>query len=131
MATREDRSLGELFSELTQETRTLLRQEVELAKAEVSEKVSQAEKGLVSLTVGGLVAYAGFLGLCAAAIIGLSLVVDLWIAALAVGIIVLAVGLILVNVGRAKLKRESLSLSRTTRTLQEDKQWAKAQIQMR
>lgn len=52
MLAKEDRSLATLFSDLTQETTALLRKEVELAKVEISEKVSQAQSGAVSLATG-------------------------------------------------------------------------------
>ena len=51
---RDDRSLGELFSELTQETRTLVRQEVDLAKSEMSQKASRLGKDIGFLAAGGL-----------------------------------------------------------------------------
>jgi xanthine/uracil permease len=125
---RTERSLGDLFSELTQETRTLVRQEVQLAKTELSEKVNQVQHGATSLAVGGLVAYAGLLFLLAAAVIGLAQVVEWWLAALVVGVIVTAIGLALVAKGRENLKAKNLTLNRTTESLQEDKRWAKAQM---
>ena len=69
---KQDRPLGELFSELARETSTLVRQEVALAKAEIAQKTSQVGKNIGFLVVGGAVAYAAFLALMAAAIIGLA-----------------------------------------------------------
>lgn len=125
---KDNRTLGDLFSELTQETGDLLRQEFRLARVEVSEKITQAQRGLISLAVGGLIAYAGFLALIATAIIALAQVVQWWLAALAVGVVVVLVGLWIVEVGREKLKAKNLALHRTNESLQEDKQWAKAQM---
>ena len=69
MQGRDDRSLGELFSELAQETTTLVRHEVNLAKTEMSEKASRAGKHVGFLAAGGAVAYAGLLAVLAAVII--------------------------------------------------------------
>ena len=59
--TDQERSLASLFSDLWRETATLFRDEAELAKAEMSEKVSQVQTGAASLAIGGAVLYAGFL----------------------------------------------------------------------
>ena len=53
MQGRDDRSLGELFSELAQKTTTLVRHEVNLAKVEMSEKASRAGKHVGFLAAGG------------------------------------------------------------------------------
>src|SRR5437870_2420011 len=58
---QEGRSLIALFSDLWRETSTLVHEEAELAKAELSEKVSQVGTGAVELAVGALVAFAGFI----------------------------------------------------------------------
>lgn len=126
--TKEELSLGQLFSELTDETRTLLRQEVRLAKVELSEKVTQAQHGITFIAIGGAMAFAGFLALIAAAIVGLTYVVELWLAALIVGVVVGIIGLAVIAKGREDLKAENLTLSKTSRTLQEDKKWAQAQM---
>lgn len=123
---RDTRSVADLLSELTQETRLLVQQELHLAKAELSKKVQQVERGAVSLTVGGLLAYAGFLALLASAIFGLAKVVDPWLAALIVGGVVMIIGIGFVAAGRESFKAKNLTLPRTTATLQEDKQWIKA-----
>jgi len=56
--TSDTRSLGELFASLSKDTTTLVRQEIELAKTEISEKVSETGKNVASLMVGGAIAYA-------------------------------------------------------------------------
>jgi hypothetical protein len=66
MQGRDDRTLGELFAELAQETTTLVRHEVNLAKVEMSEKASRAGKHVGFLAAGGAVAYAGLLAILAA-----------------------------------------------------------------
>ena len=127
--TRDDRSLGELLGDLAQQTATLARQEVELAKTEMSQKAAQVGRDLGFLAIGGAVAYAGFLAILAALIIALAANgVPWWLAALLVGVVVAGVGYVLVQKGLAALKREDLAPRQTIETLKEDKDWAKEQI---
>ena len=127
MQGRDDRPLGELFAELAQETTTLVRHEVNLAKVEMSEKASRAGKHVGFLAAGGAVAYAGLLAVLAAAIILLNAVMPLWVAALVVGLVVAVVGYLLVRRGLDALKREDFAPRQTMETLKEDRQWAKDQ----
>ena len=125
---REDRSLGELFAELTQETRTLVRQEVNLAKSEMTQKASRLGKDVGFLAAGGAVAYAGSLAIVAGIIFVLAEIgLPLWLSALLVGLVVAAAGYFLVRKGLAALKREELAPRHTMETLKEDKEWAKDQ----
>lgn len=127
MQSRDDRSLGELFSELAQETSTLVRQEVTLAKTEVSDKASRAGKHVGILAAGGALAYAGLLAILAAVIVLLNMVMPLWVAALLVGLVVVVVGYLLVRRGLDALKREDFTPRETIETLKEDQRWAKDQ----
>ena len=124
---RDDRSLGELFSELAQETTALVRHEVNLAKIEMSEKASRAGKHVGFVAAGGAVAYAGLLAIIAAIIFLLGLVMPLWLSALLVGLVVAVVGYFLVRKGLDALKREDLAPRETIQTLKEDKEWARDQ----
>lgn len=136
-AVREERSIGQLLKELRDETTTLLRQEVDLAKAEMSEKASRTGKNLGSLAVGGGVAFLGALALLAAVIYGLTSIfnqfmsvgVAIWLAPLLVGLVLAAIGYSLLKKALAALKQESLTPQRTTQTLQENKEWLKARMQ--
>jgi hypothetical protein len=126
---REERSLGELFGDLARETGTLVRQEVQLAKTEATQTASRVGRDLGFLAVGGLVTYAGLLGLLAAATLGLVAAgLDPWLAALLVGAVVTVVGYLLVRRGLNALKHEDLAPRQTVETLKEDAQWAKQQI---
>jgi hypothetical protein len=122
------RPLSGLFSELVGEATTLVRKEVELAKTEMSDKVNQATTGAVSLAAGGMVAFAGVLFLVLAATLGLATVVEPWLAALIVGGVIAIIGWIMVAVGKRKLSAQALQPRRTIGTLQEDKEWAEAQM---
>ncbi len=127
-ATKDDRSLGDLFSELSRETTTLVRQEVDLAKTEMSHKATAVGKDVGFLVAGGAVAYAGLLALIAAVIIGLGLLGLNWfVAALIVGLVVAGVGGFLVMRGISNLKAQELPPRETLDTLKEDAQWAKQQ----
>jgi Flp pilus assembly protein TadB len=127
MQSRDNRSLGELFSELAQETSTLVRQEVTLAKTEVSDKASRAGKHVGILAAGGALAYAGLLAILAAVIVLLNMVMPLWVAALLVGLVAVVVGYLLVRRGLDALKREDFAPRETIETLKEDQRWAKDQ----
>jgi hypothetical protein len=127
-AGKEDRSLGELFSELSRETTTLVRQEVDLAKTELTHKAAEIGKDVGFLAAGALVAYAGFLTLIAMVVIALGQIgVAWWLSALIVGAVVLAAGGLLVKTGLTALKNEGVAPKQTIETLQEDAQWAKNQ----
>ncbi|MDQ5826374.1 MAG: phage holin family protein [Chloroflexota bacterium] len=126
---QDDRSLGELFADLAKESSVLVRQEVALAKAEMTQKAGQVGKDIGFLAVGGLVLYAGLLAIIAAIIIVLGTVgVPWWLAALVVGVIVAGVGYFLVQRGLQALKKESLAPKQTIETLKEDAEWAKEQV---
>jgi len=128
MQTRgDDRSLGELFAELSRESTTLVRQEIALAKAEMTQKATRVGKDVGFLVAGGAVLYAGFLGIMAAVILLLALFLPDWLAALIVGVAIAAVGGVLVQKGRQALTREDLAPRQTLETLKEDVEWAKEQ----
>lgn len=136
-AVREERSIGQLLKELRDETTTLLRQEVDLAKTEMTEKASRVGSNLGSLALGGGVAFLGSLALLAAVVYGLTSLLDqfmslgvaVWLAPLIVGVILAAVGYSLIKKALETLKQESLAPRRTTETLQENKEWLKSKMQ--
>jgi hypothetical protein len=126
---REDRSLGELFAELARETTTLARQEVQLAKAELSQSAAQIGRSVASLLVGGAIAYAGFLAILAAIIVGLGEAgVPWWLSALIVGVVVAVIGYVLIMRARDGLQGASLFPRTTVETLKEDTEWVKEQL---
>jgi len=126
---RDERSLGDLFAELARETNTLFRQEVQLAKAEVTESATKAGRSIAFLLAGGAVAYAGFLAILAAIILGLwDAGLEAWQAALLVGIVVAVIGIFLVMRARDTLQTTVLVPRKTVGTLKEDQEWMKEQI---
>lgn len=126
---RDERSLGDLFSDLSRETTTLVRKEVQLAKAELTQSATEAARGIGMLVAGGAVAYAGLLFVLLAIVFGLIKAGwEAWLSALVVGLVVVAIGAVLVLRARESLKPANLAPRRTVETLKEDQEWAKEQI---
>lgn len=128
VVTREERSLGELFSELAGETSTLVRQEVALAQTELTQKATKVGKNVGFLVVGGAVGYAALLAVLAAVIIGLAHFIPAWAAALIVGVVVGIVAYLLISSALTALKKTDLTPRNTVETLKEDAQWLKNQV---
>lgn len=126
--TSDTRSLGELFASLSKDTTTLVRQEIELAKTEISEKASEAVKNVTSLVIGGAIAYAALILILAAVAVGLAQIMEPWLAILIVGVVVAIIGFILVQKGLSALKNLSFVPEKTIETLKEDKEWAQQQM---
>lgn len=124
----DDRTLGELFSELTDEARTLVRQEIALAKLEVRDKATRSGRYVGLAAGGGLIAYVGLMALVAGVILLLGTFMPVWLSALIVGVVIAAVGYSLVQKGIKGLKTMNFSLERTVETLQEDKRWLKEEM---
>jgi len=124
---KEERSIGELFADLARETSTLVRQEVALAKTEMTQKASEVGKDAGLIGAGGAVAYAGFLAVMAALILGLGELIPLWLSALIVGLVVAGVGYALIQRGLSAIKRANLKPQQTIESLKEDAEWVKEQ----
>jgi hypothetical protein len=115
-----DRSLGELFSTLTSETSTLVRQEIALAKTEMSHMAAEAAKDVGFLVAGAAVLYIGFMAIVAAIIIALAHAIPWWVSALVVGLVIAAIGGMLVYQGMSNLKSADLTPHNTIDALKED-----------
>jgi hypothetical protein len=136
-AVREDKSLGELLRELTSEIRQLLKKEVDLAKAEAAEKASFVGRGVGEIALGGAIALMGGLVLLAAAVTGLTALLDLFMTTeLAAFVAPLLLGGVLAFVGWSKVQKalqlfrsEGVAPRLTVQTLQENKLWLKEKVQ--
>jgi hypothetical protein len=123
-----DRSITGLLSDLASETILLIRQEMALLKAELSEKFSRIGQGATALGAGALIAFSGWLVLLAAAVLGLATVVPAWLAALIVALLALAIGGALVYIGKSRFDADSLTPRRTLRSLREDEAWLRERL---
>jgi hypothetical protein len=125
---KDERSIGELLSQLANDTTKLLRQEVRLAKVELGQKAADAGKRVGLIAVGGAVAYAGVLAIVAALIVLLADFIALWLAALVIGVALAGIGYVLIQQQLAALKQLDPSPRATVETLKEDKEWVKEQM---
>jgi hypothetical protein len=119
-----ERSLGELISEATGELSTLMRKEIELAKAELKQDASALGKGVGAFGAAGFSGYLAVLFLSFAAMFGLDSVLPLWAAALVVGGAYLAVAALLGLKGK-KAIGQMPGVPRTVKTIKEDVEWAR------
>ena len=121
---QDERSLGDLFAELSRETAVLVRKEVELATTEMTAKASVAGAHAGIMAAGGALAHAGVLVLLAALVIGLAqLGVTPWLSALIVALVTIVAGYVLVNKGLTGLRRTSVAPRQTIETLKETASW--------
>jgi len=126
----EDRPLPELMKTLADQTTTLVRQEIDLAKAEFSEKGKKAGQGAGMFGGAGVVGFLALAALTAAAILGLATVLPDWLAALIVGLVYAAVAGVLALQGRNKVQEAGPPVpEQTVETVKEDVEWAKTQKQ--
>jgi len=126
---KEDLSLGALFAELSQEIGALVRQELALAKIEISDNVSRLGRDVAVLAVGAAILYAGFLAAIAAVIVGLGLVINsLVLSAFVVAIFVLGIGYGFVRRGLANLKAAEIAPRQTVDSLKINADWARDQF---
>lgn len=121
-------SLGDLFSELTEQTGKLIRQEAALAKSELSEKASIAGKNVGMLAAGAFLGYAGLMALVAAAVIVLANVVPLWASAMLVGAGLGVAAYFLISSALNALKKTVWAPEETIESIREDAQWLKKQV---
>jgi uncharacterized membrane protein YqjE len=120
-----DHSVGELLKELSSETSTLVRKEMELARAELREQGKRAGAGAGLLGGAGVVALLALGSLTATVIALLDKAMDTWLAALIVTVIWGVVAAVLALQGRNKLQEATPPAPQTVETVKEDVRWAK------
>jgi uncharacterized membrane protein YqjE len=122
-----ERGIGELVKDLAGQTSTLVRQEIKLAQAEVTEKGKVAGRG-AGLLAGAAVAAVLMLGtLTAVLVVALDSALPLWLAALIVTLLWGIVAAVLAQSGRTALRAATPPAPQTVETVKEDIQWAKTQ----
>jgi hypothetical protein len=126
---RDDRSLGQLFGDLSRQLGTLVRQEIELAKTETTTRVTSLGRDAAMVAAGGALAYAALLvGLVGVAILLADLGLTPWLAFVVVALLVGGVAVVLVQQGRARLQQADLAPRQTIETLKDDAEWAKERV---
>ena len=126
----DDRSFKELFADLTNSVSTLFRKEIELARAEASEKIGQAGFAIGSLAGGAILALAALIVLLQALVIALAeLGLAPALAALIVGGVVAIIAFALIYKGMNDLKASSLAPTRTVDSLRREANMVKEQVQ--
>ncbi len=122
---RESASVGQLVSEISEDLSTLMRQQVELAKAELKQEATKAGAGAGMLGGASLAGYLTVLFVTVAGMVGLGHVIGLgWSALVAAAVWGLA-ALVLFTTGRSRLRSVRPKPERTIDTLKEDAQWAR------
>ncbi|MGB7215180.1 MAG: phage holin family protein [Gammaproteobacteria bacterium] len=117
-----------LVRRLADETATLFTKELALLKVETTNAIRDTRSGVASIATGGAVLYAGFLFLLLAAYLGLSLVLEEWLAALIVGGVVALIGAIMLSSGKKKLDASSFKPEQTQAALQKDREMIKRNV---
>ncbi len=124
--TDSDRPVGDLLRELSEQTTTLVRQELELAKLELAEKGKRAGIGVGMFGGAGVVGLYAVGALTACFILALATAVTGWLAALIVAVVYGAVAGVLALSGRSKVQQAGSPMpEQTTESVKEDVQWTK------
>jgi uncharacterized membrane protein YqjE len=127
--TPRQRPTGELVKDLSAQVSTLVRQELELAKVELTEKGKQAGIGAGMFGGAGLFALYGVGALVTCAIIALATAVTAWLAALIVAVVLFAVAGVLALLGKARAKRAVPPMpEQTVETIKEDVRYTKEHV---
>ncbi|MFD3685406.1 phage holin family protein [Nocardiopsis sp. NPDC058631] len=122
---QDDRSLAELFGEVTTDIQTLFRQELALAKAELREEAAKAGKAAGLLSGAGFAGYMTVVLLSFAAVFGLAELIGLGWAALVMAVLWAIAGAVMYFMGRSRMREVSPTPERTIETLKEDARWVK------
>jgi predicted phage tail protein len=130
---KSDKSLPALFSDLMRETVDLIRKEMALARAEVGEKVGQAQSAIASIAIGAAVTLAGLFVLLQAVVNALAMFLPPnlapWLAPLIIGVLVALVGYTMIKSGQSHLKADKLMPNRTMDSLRTDKAVMQEKVQ--
>jgi hypothetical protein len=121
-----NRSIGELFADLSRDTATLVRKELELARLEMSRIAALTARRATVVAIGALLAVGGFFALIATAILaGIALGLSPLVSALLVTVLLLAAGAALVAQGLLALRHETFVPTETIRTIRDTAAWAR------
>jgi membrane protein len=121
-------SLRELIMGLINDMSRLVRQEVQLARVEVQEKVAKSLRGGLLLVAGGLLGFTALVTLIAAMVFGYGEFLPVWLSALLVGLLIIILGAMVVRMGQMKLRELNPAPEQTIRSVQRDVQVLKASV---
>lgn len=125
-------SVGGLLSDLWRHSTTLVQGEVDLAKAEMSEKLTQVMVSIGAIAVGGAVLFGGFIVLLMACVNALIPLlppdISAWAAPAIVGLVVIVIGFVMVTAGLKALQAHNLAPKRTVESLRKDKEMVKEHV---
>lgn len=119
------RSVGEIVADISADMTRLVRQELDLAKAEVKQEVAKVGKGAGMLGGAGLAGYFAVLFVSVALMYLLDNVLPVELAALIVAVLWGVAAAVLAARGRREIRAANVALPTTQQTLKEDAQWAK------
>jgi hypothetical protein len=122
-----DESIGDLLKRLSQDTSTLVRQEMQLARAELTEQGKKAGTGVGLFGGAGVVGLGAFGAFTAFLILLLDGAMAGWLAALIVTLVYAAIAAVLALQGKSKVKEAAPPVPQTVETFKEDVEWAKTQ----
>ena len=123
-----ERPFGELLRQLSEETTRLVHQEIELAKAELTQKGKQAGMGAGLFGGAGAIGFLALAALTTCFILALDAAMPAWLAALIVAVVYGAIAAVLAMLGRAKVRQAVPPLpEQTIETVKEDVEWVKTQ----
>lgn len=125
--TADSRTVPELLADLVRSVPALVRQESQLLRSEMSDKVTQIEVGIGSIVAGAILLFAALLVLLEAIVIALTEFVGAGWAAVIVGAVVAIIGAVLLKKGSDQMKASSLMPERTTHQLKQDAEFAREQ----
>lgn len=135
--TNHTNSLPALLRDLREETTTLLRQEVALAKAELKENASKMTSHAVQIAIGGFVSYAGVIvlligiGLLLSSLLvraGMSPDLAQWLAPAVIGLLVALIGMGMMARAKKALSHDDIAPKQTMETMRENKNWAQSKL---
>lgn len=126
--TQQEPSLSELLTTLSNQARTLFRQEVQLAQAEMTRKATRAGRNAAFVAGGAIAGTGAFYAVIAAVILVLSQYIAAWLAALLVGLVLALAAFALARYGIEKLKAIDPAPRQTIETVKENTEWLTQQI---
>ena len=123
-----ERSVGELFGELGSEMGTLVRQEVQLATAEVTQKATFVFRQSMRVVLGVLLAQVSVIAMVGALVMGLAQFVAVWMAALLVGVAVAGLAAMVTSSGVYALRQMDPTPKQTVESIGDNARWAREQV---